>query len=152
MHNCDKDFKCNECDTIWVSHLSLELHYIDCHKKLMFSCDICGYTTHQAAIVNRHIRFTHEKKRDYICDLCGKSFTKKWMHVEHMAVDHGIGECRFKCTYCGKTAINKRALEIHIEGVHEKDNVYNCELCSYSGHSKIALQKHDRRKHKGLKD
>ena len=47
VHNCDKDFKCNECDTTWVSHLSLELHYIDCHKKLMFSCDICGYTTTQ---------------------------------------------------------------------------------------------------------
>ena len=35
VHKCDKDFKCKECDTNWVSHLSLELHYIESHKKII---------------------------------------------------------------------------------------------------------------------
>ena len=43
IHNCDKDFKCKDCDTIWVSHLSLEFHYVTCHNMIMYCCDICGY-------------------------------------------------------------------------------------------------------------
>ena len=152
VHKCDKDFKCNECDMKWVSHLSLELHFIESHKKIMFSCDICGYTTHQASIVRRHKKNTHEGARDHVCHVCGKSFTRSWMVVEHMAVDHDIGECRFKCEYCGKRCNSKDALDKHVEGNHEKDKVYQCDLCPYFGHSKYTLQKHDRRKHKGKKD
>ena len=148
LHKCDKDFKCKECDTTWVSHLSLELHYIEKHEKFMFCCDICGYIAEQAAIVRRHRRNTHEGKKDHVCHICGKSFTKPWRVVGHMALDHGIGECRFKCDYCGKGFLDNTSKSRHIEGAHEKTKVYKCDLCPYSGHSKNAMQKHKLRKHK----
>ena len=148
LHKYDKQFKCKECDTIWVSHLSLELHYIEKHEKFMFCCDICGYIAEQAGIVRRHIRNTHEGKKDHVCHICGKSFTKLWKVASHMALDHGIGECRFKCDYCGKGFMDNTLKLRHIEGVHEKNNVYKCDLCPYTGHSKSAMQKHKLRKHK----
>merc|ERR1711860_377516 len=117
IHECDKAFKCKECDLTWVSHLSLELHYIESHKKIMFCCDTCGYTTFQDSILQRHRRITHEGKRDYVCHICGKSFSKKFMLPDHMAIEHDIGECRFKCDYCGKGFMNQSRKRNHVEGV-----------------------------------
>merc|ERR1712062_304341 len=147
IHKCDKVFKCKECDTIWVSHLSLELHYIESHKKILYCCDICGYTTYQPAILRRHKNVKHEGKRDHVCHMCGSAFDKKFKLTDHFAVAHGIGECRFKCTYCGTVFMTKHGLEIHIEGNHEKDKVYTCGTCNYVCHSKHGLLKHERRNH-----
>ena len=146
-HKCDKDFKCQECDTKWVSHLSLELHYIESHKKIFHCCDICGYTTYQPAILRRHKKVKHEGKRDHVCHMCGTAFDKKFKLTDHFAVVHGIGECRFKCSYCGTVFMSKHGLEIHIEGNHEKDKVYTCGTCNYVCHSKHGLLKHERRNH-----
>ena len=35
-HDCDKQFQCRDCDLIWVSQLSLKLHYVEMHQKIMF--------------------------------------------------------------------------------------------------------------------
>ena len=148
IHKCDKVFKCKECDTDWVSHLSLELHYTESHKKIMFCCDICGYTTYQDAILQRHKRITHEGKRDYVCHICGKSFSKKFMLPDHMAVEHNIGECRFKCEYCGKGFMNSSTKRNHVEGVHEKNKTYFCDVCTYVGPTASALGKHKRKIHR----
>ena len=147
VHKCDKDFKCKECDLAWTSHLSLELHYIESHKKIMFCCNTCGYTTYQPAILQRHQRNTHEGKRDHVCHVCGQAFTKKFLLTDHLSVAHGIGECRFKCDYCGKSFMNLAAKKIHVEGVHEKNKIYHCDVCSYVGPTKNALTKHRIRIH-----
>ena len=148
VHKCDKAFKCKECDLTWVSHLSLELHYIESHKKIMFCCDTCGYTTFQDSILQRHRRITHEGKRDYVCHICGKSFSKKFMLPDHMAIEHDIGECRFKCDYCGKGFMNQSRKRNHVEGVHEKNKTYFCDVCNYVGPTLVALGKHKRKIHR----
>ena len=64
-----------------------------------------------------------------------------------VAVAHGIGECRFKCTYCGTVFMTKNCLNVHIEGNHEKDKVYACGTCNHVCHSAHALGIHERGKH-----
>ena len=123
LHECDKDFKCKDCDLTWVSHLSLELHYIESHQKIMFSCDICGYTSIGASIVRNH-RSTHERKDNFECDDCGEFFHKKSLLIDHLGEVHNDGEWRFSCDYCGKRFMNKSAVNIHVEDNHAKDPLH----------------------------
>ena len=101
-NNCDKEFECKDCDTRWVSHLSLELHYIEKHQKIMHECDICGYINIQAAVTRRHRRNVHEKVSENICHLCGISFTRPNLLKTHLAKNHDIGKAKHKCDFCKK--------------------------------------------------
>ena len=118
LHKCDKDFQCKDCDLTWVSHLSLELHYIESHQKILFSCDICGYTSINAAIVRKHRTSIHERNENCKCDDCGESFHKKSLLIDHLGEVHNDGEWRFNCDYCGKRFMNKTAVNIHVEDNH----------------------------------
>ena len=73
-HGCDKNFKCKFCDTFWVSHLTLELHLMECHGMILHCCDICGYSVNQPAPLKKHKRWVHENARDYFCHICAKGF------------------------------------------------------------------------------
>ena len=151
-HNCDKEFKCKDCDTQWVSHLSLELHYVEKHQKIMFGCDICGHVAYEAPIIRRHKQQIHEGKRDYICDICGQGFIQKGLLANHLAQFHDIGECRFKCDTCGKKCKDASDLKTHVEGIHLRDKKYFCDQCPHFSYNIKALQKHIRKRHSNNKN
>ena len=147
-HNHDRQLKCKECDKTWVSHLSLELHYVEVHKMMMFCCDTCDYTINEAAILKRHKKAVHEGKRDHICHICGFSSNKNWKVQEHLAKNHGIGEARFKCDICNRAFIDSSTLKNHREGIHLKNVKYNCDQCAYYAYSNPNLIRHKLVKHK----
>ena len=151
-HGCDKKFECKDCDKKWVSHLSLELHYVVSHKKIMFCCDTCGFAFVELTQLNRHKKRVHDQNPGHVCHICGKAFYIAWMLNHHLAVEHDIGEKRYKCDICSKAFKNNQALQRHVEGVCLKNVKYNCDQCSHSTFTKSALQKHKRRIHQGKKD
>ena len=146
-HNCDKQFECKDCDKTWVSHLSLELHYVEVHEKIMYSCDICGYTVNEVAPLKRHQRSVHQGNRGNVCHVCGRSFHRPNLLVQHLAVQHDIGEAKFKCDFCNKRFLNNASLKNHVEGAHLKNVKYNCDQCSHSSNTIAALGKHKRYAH-----
>ena len=148
LHSCDKTIKCKDCDKTWVSHLSLELHMVEIHKKVMYCCDLCGYVTHLATILKKHKKIVHEGKRDHVCHICGTSLEQSWKLKEHLAKNHGIGTARFKCEFCGKAFNDSSTLRNHREGVHLKNVKYNCDQCDYFAYCQNRLGKHKRLKHK----
>ena len=143
----EKQFKCKDCDKIWVSHLSLELHYVESHKKIMFCCDICGLASSEQAQIKRHKKWVHEKKYDHVCHICGKPFTKPGLLAQHLAANHDIGEAKFKCDFCDKIFEESCKLWHHMEGVHLRNVKYNCDQCSYSGFTQRAFRDHQRKIH-----
>ena len=151
-HDCEKDFECKDCDKKWVSHLSLELHYVEVHKKIMYCCDTCGQAFVQSAQVKRHKKLVHDKSFDNVCHICGKTFSVPCILKEHLAVKHDIGEKSFKCDICYKTFSLNQSLQEHMEGVHLKNVKYNCDQCSHFSFTKGALGKHKRRAHEGKRD
>ena len=151
-HGCNKKFECKDCDKKWVSHLSLELHYVVSHKKIMFCCDTCGFAFVELTQLNRHKKRVHDQNPGHVCHICGKAFYIPWMLNHHLAVEHDIGEKRYKCDICSKAFKNNQALQRHVEGVCLKNVKYNCDQCSHSTFTKSALQKHKRRIHQGKKD
>ena len=147
-HNCDKTIKCKDCDKTWVSHLSLELHMAEIHKKVMFCCDLCGYVTNEATILKKHKKIVHEGKRDHVCHICGTSLEQSWKLKQHLFKNHGIGQARFQCDICHKAFNDSSTLRNHREGVHLKNVKYNCDQCDYFAYCQSRLGKHKRLKHK----
>ena len=87
-HNYDNAFQCKECDTFWVSHLSLELHFIEEHKKLMYCCNYCGYASNTTNIIRRHVSHVHEGKREHVCHICSLEFRHSRSLIAHITRVH----------------------------------------------------------------
>ena len=43
-----------------------------------------------------------QKTEQYLCNICGKDYTKKWVLEQHMASIHneGILDKKYKCDHC----------------------------------------------------
>ena len=147
-HKSDKQYNCKDCDKVWVSHLALELHYVEEHKKVIFCCDICGYERTALHNIKRHKRWKHEGKKDHVCHICGDSFTQPNKLKQHLAAKHDIGQARFKCDICNKILCSQQQYKIHMEGLHWKNVKYNCDQCNHSTNTYKALNTHKLRNHR----
>ena len=137
-----KDFKCKFCDSVWVSHLSLEQHIIVDHQMLKSVCDICGVVTKNSSTVQSHKNNVHEKIHKFVCHICAKSTNSKEKFTAHMINAHGIGEKQFKCDQCDKSFAIKSILKTHYESHHAKTTLYQCEQCPKTFWMKEYLRTH----------
>ena len=145
-----KEFSCKFCETKWVSHQSLELHITSEHKKILFACGICGFTTTDQSSLKNHKKHVHEKKYDNICHLCGKGFSSPCNLKEHLNSKHGQGEPKHKCEKCDKKYWTAYNLKCHIESNHS-NSTYPCDQCSKVFKVKNYLQTHVRIVHENYR-
>lgn len=89
-----------------------------------------------------------DKKDDvlesYICDICGKSYTKKQRLQQHMIRNHMV--VKTHCHICG---IYYRDLTRHLE-THDTDPEFVCDICGFKCRGKLHLITHKKRQHKEL--
>ena len=137
-----KDFPCKFCDTKWVSHLSLELHVVVEHKKLLVVCEICGSILRDKYYLHSHMRQVHLKARSCVCHVCARVLSTKGRLNEHLAAVHGIGEKKHQCEICHERFSAKQMLNEHFEKVHDTDNVYQCSYCPKTFQVKGYLRTH----------
>ena len=54
------------------------LHKLKIHRPddMRIFCKLCGSEFLNKGDLQRHISFTHEKKRDYVCEICGQGCAK----------------------------------------------------------------------------
>ena len=53
------EFDCKFCTSKWLSHLSLELHIMESHHKVILVCHTCGNFYKGKAELQRHIESQH---------------------------------------------------------------------------------------------
>lgn len=80
------------------------------HTKREFVCDICGKTLPKLYSLRIHM-LNHTGVRPHSCKVCGKSFTNKHSLNVHRTL-HGLTK-QFQCEYCKKLFVSKRSMEEH---------------------------------------
>ena len=66
-----------------------------------------------------HVETVHEKQRNHLCKLCGKTFAHSCALVTHMKSVHD-GK-KVKCDICGKDFSSLSAVYLHQRNVHKVD-------------------------------
>jgi hypothetical protein len=123
-HNKDVQLKCDEekCTYVGNSEVNLKAHkkrvHIDPHK---FKCEEegCSAGFRDKHGLTRHVNSSaHKNLREFECEICHRSFTRKEGLEEHKVYHNGLRQ--FKCleVYCDATHVTQNALKKHYDEQH----------------------------------
>ncbi|XP_047442111.1 zinc finger and BTB domain-containing protein 11 isoform X2 [Mugil cephalus] len=106
--------------------------------KREFVCDICGKTLPKLYSLRIHM-LSHTGVRPHSCKVCNKTFTHKHSLKMHRAL-HDVTK-QFQCEFCMKSFVSKRSMEEHTS-LHTGESKYLCNTCGATFHRASALSKH----------
>ncbi|XP_030228803.1 zinc finger and BTB domain-containing protein 11 [Gadus morhua] len=109
--------------------------------KREFVCDICGKTLPKLYSLRIHM-LNHTGVRPHCCKVCGKSFANKHSLKMHRALHDNTKQ--FQCGYCSKTFVSRRSMEEHTS-MHTGESKYLCNICGDTFHRASALSKHTKK-------
>ena len=84
---------------------------------------ICGHKAQSYVSLRNHIMARHEKKKPYLCEICGYAATLESTVERHKRVKHAAGKgsmsiqcpkCDYKCS--SKQHLKSHELIVHVEG------------------------------------
>ncbi|KAM7388672.1 hypothetical protein PAMP_024832 [Pampus punctatissimus] len=108
------------------------------NTKREFVCDICGKTLPKLYSLRIHM-LNHTGVRPHSCKVCGKTFAHKHSLKMHRAL-HDVTK-QFQCEFCKKSFVSKRSMEEHTS-IHTGESKYLCNTCGATFHRASALSKH----------
>ncbi|XP_049871383.1 zinc finger protein ZFP2-like isoform X5 [Pectinophora gossypiella] len=167
-HTQSNDFTtgCRVCGSTFPSAEELRLHHRKEHARKRpknygkkpssitwpAHCEHCGEEIPNAREYWTHFRRAHPDKsypiqKNYVCDICGKSFRGNAFLVYHKRTH--FGERAYKCGVCPKAFFNRTNLQMH-EKTHSDARPYPCDVCFKAFKCKGALDRHYR-SHTGVK-
>ena len=116
-----------------------------------YKCELCDYTCSANSLLDRHIKATHLKIKDFKCEQCDYAFSAKSDLKQHIKMVHDKIK-DFKCELCDYTCSANGNLKIHTKQVHLKIRDFKCELCDYAFSAKSDLKQHIKMVHLKIKD
>ncbi|XP_020640549.3 zinc finger and BTB domain-containing protein 11 [Pogona vitticeps] len=160
-HNeTETQHKCNECGMIFQRRYALIMHTLKHERTKNYKCPLCKKEFQYGASLRAHlVRHTRKNevtvatasieesgaavkgrtKREFICDICGRSLPKLYSLRIHMLKHTGVKP--HACKICGKSFTYKHGLKMHL-ALHEAQKQFKCELCDKSFVTKRSLQEH----------
>ncbi|NXY85452.1 ZBT11 protein, partial [Alcedo cyanopectus] len=160
-HERSKDYKCPLCKKEFQYGASLRAHLVrhtwktevspaaasagetgsssgKGRTKREFICDICGRTLPKLYSLRIHM-LKHTGVKPHACKVCGKTFTYKHGLKMHLVL-HEVQK-QFKCDLCEKSFVTNRSLQEHMS-IHTGESKYLCSICGKSFHRASGLSKH----------
>lgn len=147
--NCSKNFSsfktlCEHYDKI--SNCKPE-DYDGSQKNIQNFLDIVNEDKIKAEIFDQDQEFVRGKlikgKRKFLCNYCGKNYTRKNGLDRHIMSHTGVKP--FECKECGKRYITKDTLKTHIL-IHTGIKTHKCEVCQklfiQSSHLNYHMRRH----------
>uniref|UniRef100_G1NNI2 Zinc finger and BTB domain containing 11 n=1 Tax=Meleagris gallopavo TaxID=9103 RepID=G1NNI2_MELGA len=153
--------KCTECGMVFQRRYALIMHTLKHERSKDYKCPLCKkefqYGASLRAHLVRHTRKTEvnaaadgveetgvssvkgRTKREFICDICGRTLPKLYSLRIHMLKHTGVKP--HACKVCGKTFTYKHGLKMHL-ALHEVQKQFKCDLCEKSFVTKRSLQEH----------
>ncbi|XP_050436519.1 zinc finger protein 91-like [Adelges cooleyi] len=146
-HENPEKYKCLICGRLCMSRLS-QISHMKSHTTKI-NCDLCCkiFTSNQS--FKKHCDIVHNKgTKDFLCDLCPKTFYEKQHLQIHMTVH--TGEKSHTCTTCGKNFARLYTLLMH-QRVHTGEKPYTCTECNKSFSRPSNYKVHMKMEHNGRK-
>lgn len=152
-------FICQICEKLEPHPDALREHYQQLHPTMKYKCYLCQKFFNRRYELNRHLNQVHnaepeerptvvmptkedeDKKNFFVCDTCGKEFTKRYKYKEHLVIHSDVR--KFLCNQCGCSFKTKTSLSIH-EVRHGTVKPFKCEECGKAYFTKSALAVHVR--------
>ncbi|XP_048350953.1 LOW QUALITY PROTEIN: zinc finger and BTB domain-containing protein 11 [Sphaerodactylus townsendi] len=152
--------KCSECGMVFQRRYALIMHTLKHERTKNYKCPLCKKEFQYGASLRAHlVRHTRKNevtvatasieesgtaakgrtKREFICDICGRSLPKFYSLRIHMLKHTGVKP--HACKMCGKSFTYKHGLKMHL-ALHEAQKQFKCELCEKSFVTKRSLQEH----------
>lgn len=107
--------KCSSCPETFPDRSRYRKHFIIAHTT-KFACSFCDQRFMNSQPLKDHIAAFHTGAKDYVCDVCEKSFARKkslaqhyWQHRE---------DKRFKCDICCVQFNQKVSWKSHMRSRH----------------------------------
>ena len=93
-------------------------------------CSVCNHGFQQKCLLQQHFDFYHTKKpKRFVCKEHRKTCVYKKSLDVHMQCDHGDGNYKYVCDFCGKGFFHHLEFTIHRYSVHLKRCDYMCNRC-----------------------
>uniref|UniRef100_A0A1B0CGM3 Putative c2h2-type zn-finger protein n=1 Tax=Lutzomyia longipalpis TaxID=7200 RepID=A0A1B0CGM3_LUTLO len=143
-----KFFLCNVCSQKFATLDALYTHRYKtvhlfprmCHIEgiLLIMCECCGLFCKSAAQIVQHYEEKHLRKpkkdlapkdRQYLCDVCGKSYTQSSHLWQHLRFHRGVKPFMCREDGCNRRFTIRPDLNDHIRKCHTGERPYHCTEC-----------------------
>ena len=148
-HREEKPFVCDVCGKKFRSFDALKTHLKFHRCEGCYSCELCSRNFMRKGLLQYQMASKHSNQRPYLCDICGKACTTKYLLATHM-ISHS-DEKNYRCEVCKKTFKYPSDLSAHRRRFHadtsdpsKTDLGYHCEICSKSFTQRASLLVHHR--------
>jgi KRAB domain-containing zinc finger protein len=123
----EKTKKCEECDLMFTTALTLRQHVRTVHSRVKDkTCPVCGRAFFNGSIFQAHVN-RHENNRPWKCERCEKSFLTK-NHLNMHTDRHNLA---YQCKQCTEKRGSASELNIHTRRVHIGDKLTCRYGCGY---------------------
>lgn len=121
---------CVYCGEIFADCEASIAHYSVDHKNLIDSNDGMTNNENNAGVSNNsHKKASSTKYRQYLCDVCGKSYTQSSHLWQHLRFHQGVKPFACKVEGCDRCFTIRPDLNDHIRKCHTGERPYHCTVC-----------------------
>ncbi len=139
--NIQKEMRQDSCNSVFKTVRSFTEHMKREHCVRPWLCVECpDLRRFQDRQNYQYHLLTHQGQRDFVCDICLKSYATPRQLYSHRSLHLGK---RFLCPHCGFRARSNANLRGHVRTKHE-DRGFECEVCSKKFSSNTNLKNHQR--------
>ncbi|KAF5296035.1 hypothetical protein FQR65_LT10339 [Abscondita terminalis] len=101
------------------------------------SCPV--FACYRKGALTGHIKYMHENKEWFQCEVCHKSFLIKQNLIQHM--NRHEKKYAFKCQLCPREFYTNAEVKFHVLRVHQ-NVMYDCDICGKPLATKYSLNQH----------
>lgn len=142
MNTHFRNYICKECGTGFVTKARLKVHYTNTHIGGTFPCEVCGKTFATQLKHKNHVGSVHRMLKRFKCNKCPERFTEYVYRQRHLVEVHGVPRIDYKCNVCDKSFSRRYNLSTHMKRDHMEERDFQCEMCSYKCFSGKQLSMH----------
>lgn len=111
---CGLPWTCDRCGKVYATSSALKGHTDMVHKGMKrptATCTICNKTVSSEKYLPIHVKHVHSGVKELKCDICGRSFARRYTLVTHMRTH--TKEKPFKCDFCPYICAQPISLKTH---------------------------------------